>query len=311
MDFSQSSFDVVQVWFQNRRAKFRKQERLNQQKQAQQSSSQPSSSSASSTTSSTNNCTDSTVTTMKEGSGSSACIGSKDTKPPVLTAINTDTKTVNATQTRLQQQSEFLATINCRSQYDLEPGIRPFHQHSDSPLVYGHAVWTLRPCPFLGRTSKRRAWGWGAEIERGKGAAEVMLPLSRFLLTLTETNGAHQKPFTELPRPIWYHVDVVFSPFHPRASQILHLRPPALCHTPLLISFFLVSFFFPFGLGKISPSVKWSTSHCPQQKPAVAAISPLTSLATSCPTSSFPGVLGSVPYPLSSIDTKPALASMF
>ncbi|GFQ97326.1 homeobox domain-containing protein [Trichonephila clavata] len=62
---------------------------------------------------------------------------------------------------------------------------------------------------------------------------------------------------------------------------------------------------------KISPSVKWSTSHCPQQKPAVAAISPLTSLATSCPTSSFPGVLGSVPYPLSTIDTKPALASMF
>ncbi|GFR12505.1 hypothetical protein TNCT_426061 [Trichonephila clavata] len=86
-----------EVWFQNRRAKFRKQERLNQQKQAQQSNSQPNNSSTSSTSSSTNNCTDTTVTSMKEGSGgggSSACIG-KDTKPPVLTAINTDSKTVN------------------------------------------------------------------------------------------------------------------------------------------------------------------------------------------------------------------------
>lgn len=64
-------------------------------------------------------------------------------------------------------------------------------------------------------------------------------------------------------------------------------------------------------IGKLSPSMKWSSSHCPQQKPAVAAISPLTSLASSCPTSSFTGVLGSVPYPLSSMDTKPALASMF
>ncbi|GIY34495.1 hypothetical protein CDAR_498861 [Caerostris darwini] len=83
------------VWFQNRRAKFRKQERLNQQKQAQQSSSQPSSSASSTSSSATNNncSTDSTVASMKEGS--STCIGNKDTKPPVLTAINSDAKTVN------------------------------------------------------------------------------------------------------------------------------------------------------------------------------------------------------------------------
>ncbi|KAG8186898.1 hypothetical protein JTE90_023784 [Oedothorax gibbosus] len=139
----------VQVWFQNRRAKFRKQERLNQQKQAQQNNSSSQANSTTTSTSSTSNCTDSTASSIKDG---------KDTKPPVLSTINADSKTVN---------------------------------------------------------------------------------------------------------------------------------------------------------GKISPSVKWSTGHCPQQKPAVAAISPLTSLASSCPTSSFPGVLGSVPYPLSSIDTKPALASMY
>ncbi|GIY34496.1 homeobox domain-containing protein [Caerostris darwini] len=75
-------------------------------------------------------------------------------------------------------------------------------------------------------------------VEGGRGvdgrAAEVMLPLSRFPLTLTETNGAHQKPFTELPRPIWYHVVVVFSPRpHPHVPS-----PGGMCHTISCLPFF-------------------------------------------------------------------------
>lgn len=85
------------MWFQNRRAKFRKQERLNQQKQNQQGSNnsnntqqQQNNTNTTSSTSPTSNTDSTAVSSLKEAN----CV-IKDTKPNVLAAINADTKTLN------------------------------------------------------------------------------------------------------------------------------------------------------------------------------------------------------------------------